>query len=271
MNLISTTEDSRVLAGGQSLIPMMKLRIVSPKALIDINPIKELGSIKEENGIIKIGALATHDEIEHDKVIHTLVPLLAEAASLIGDQQIRNRGTIGGSIAQADPASDLAVALVACKAAIATVSPHSNRTIESVDFFKHAYTTSLSTDEIVREIRIPIPPTGTGTAYMKLAGTTGEWSVASVAVAISADGGVCRDAAVVLGSVTPAPRHASEAEKALIGKEIDDRLAEIAAGRALDGVEPGYGEELTPYRANVARVLVKRAIQKAWKRVSGSQ
>ncbi len=271
MNLINTKEDSKFLAGGQSLIPMMKLRIVSPKALIDIKPIKELSSIKEEHGIVKIGALATHDEIERNSIIRTLLPLMAEAASLIGDQQIRNRGTIGGSTAHADPASDLAVALVACKAVMATISPHTNRTTESIDFFKHAYTTSLSTDEIVREIRIPIPPTGTGTAYMKFAGTSGEWSVVSVAVAISVDGGVCRDAAVVLGSATPAPRHASETEKALISKGIDDRLAEVAAGRALEGVELPYGEQLTQYRANVTRVIVKRAIQKAWKRVSGSQ
>lgn len=269
LKLLTTKEDSRILAGGQSLVPMMKLRIASPRALIDINSIKELDFIDEENGIIKIGALARHDQIEHNPLIRSKLPLLAEAASLIGDQQIRNRGTIGGSIAQADPAADLPPALVASKAAIATVGPKTERLIKSSDFFKGAYATSLTIDDVICEVRIPIPLLGTGTAYMKLAAKTGEWSVVNVAVSMQLEAGVCRDIAVVLGSVTLAPTHAVQTEKALVGKEIDDRSIDSASTKALEGVASQDLRGLTSYGASVTQIMVKRAIDKAWRRARG--
>ncbi len=269
LKLLKTREDARILAGGQSLVPMMKLRIASPRTLIDINSIKELDFVAEENGVIKIGALVRHDQIEHNPLIRTKLPILAEAASLIGDQQIRNRGTIGGSIAQADPAADLPLALVASRAAVATIGPHAQRVIESKDFFKNAYTTSLTIDEVIREVRIPIPPMGAGAAYMKLAGKTGEWSVVNVAATVQIEEGKCKDIAVVVGSVTSAPTHAVQTEKTLLGKEVDDRLVDSAAARAWEGVESRYGRNLMSYQAHVTKVMVKRAIQKARRRAGG--
>ncbi len=269
LKLLKTREDARILAGGQSLVPMMKLRIASPGTLIDINSIKELDFVAEENGTIKIGALVRHDQIEQNPLIRTKLPILAEAASLIGDQQIRNRGTIGGSMAQADPAADLPPALVASRAAVAIIGPNAQRVIESNDFFKDAYTTSLTIDEVIREVRIPIPPMGTGAAYMKLAGKTGEWSVVNVAASLQIEGGKCKDIAVVIGSVTSAPTHAVQTEKTLLGKEVNDRLVDSAAARALEGVESRYGGSPTSYQAHVTKVMVKRAIQKARKRAGG--
>ncbi len=269
LKLLKTREDARILAGGQSLVPMMKLRIASPRTLIDINSIKELDFVAEENGVIKIGALVRHDQIEHNPLIRTKLPILAEAASLIGDQQIRNRGTIGGSIAQADPAADFPPALVASRAAVVIVGSNSQRVIESKDFFKDAYTTSLTIDEVIREVRIPIPPMGAGAAYMKLAGKTGEWSVVNVAATVQIEEGKCKDIAVVVGSVTSAPTHAVQTEKTLLGKEVDDRLVDSAAARAWEGVESRYGRNLMSYQAHVTKVMVKRAIQKARRRAGG--
>jgi carbon-monoxide dehydrogenase medium subunit len=269
LKLLKTREDARILAGGQSLVPMMKLRIASPSALIDINSIKELNFVSEENGVIKIGALVRHDQLEHNPLVRAKLPLFAEAASFIGDQQIRNRGTIGGSIAQADPAADLLPALVASKAAVATVGPSTQRIIEASDLFKDAYTTSLRIDEVIREVHVPIPPLGTGAAYVKLAGRAGEWSVVNVAASLQIEDGKCKDASVVVASVSSAPTHAVQTERTLLGRDIDDQLVDRAAARALEGIEPRDASGPTSYRSHVTKVIVKRAIQQARRRVGG--
>jgi aerobic carbon-monoxide dehydrogenase medium subunit len=269
VRLLGDREDARILAGGQSLVAMMKLRIVSPTALIDINSIHGLDFISEENGAIKIGALVRHDQIEQSPLIRTKLPLLAEAASLIGDQQIRNRGTIGGSMAHADPAADLPPAIVASRATLTIVGTNIQRIIKSDDFFRAGYTTNLANAEVIREVRIPILPIGTGTAYVKLAGKTGEWSVVNVAVSLRIDRGRCEDVSVVIGSVTSAPTHAVETEKILLGREIDDRMVDSAAAKALEGLESRYSGHPTPYQVHVTKTIVKRAILAARKRALG--
>lgn len=269
LKLLKSSEDARILAGGQSLVPMMKLRIASPRTLIDINSVKELNFVSEKSGIIKIGALVRHDQIEQHPLIRAKLPLLAEAASLIGDQQIRNRGTIGGSMAQADPSADLPTALVASRAAVMIVGSNAQHVIKSDDFFKAAYTTSLANDELISELQVPIPPMGTGSAYMKLTGKTGEWSVVNVAASLQIEQGRCKDIAVVIGSVTSAPTHAMETEKTLLGKEVDNGRVDLASASALDGVESRYGGNPTSYQAHATKAIVKRAIQEARRRVGG--
>jgi carbon-monoxide dehydrogenase medium subunit len=267
--LLKSKEDARVLAGGLSLVPMMKLRIASPKTIIDINRIADLNLVCEERGAIRIGALVRHDQIEHSPLIRSKQPLLAEAASFIGDQQIRNRGTIGGSIAQADPAADLSPALVASKATVKTVGPSNQRSIESNEFFKDAYTTCLEIDEVISEVQVPVNPPGTGEAYVKLAGKTSEWSVVNVAVSLQIANNVCKDVVVVLGSVTTTPTHAVQTENALLGKKPDDQSIDSAALLALNGLESRPTGSLTKYRTHITKVMVKRALQEALRRAVG--
>ncbi len=169
LTLLSKTEDAKVLAGGQSLITIMKLRLAAPTALIDINGITELSCVREKNGVIAIGALMRHDELSRNRIIQEKCSLLAEAANVIADQQVRNRGTIGGSLAHADPTADLPTACMALNASIITRSEKGTRAIASSDFFRDFFTTALKQDEIIQEVQIPIPPPRSGGAYTNLA------------------------------------------------------------------------------------------------------
>ncbi len=176
LTLLSTTEDAKILAGGQSLITIMKLRLAAPNALIDINGLTELSYIREEDGVIAIGALTRHDQLSRDRMIQEKFPLLAEAASLIADQQVRNRGTIGGSLAHADPTADLPTACMALNANLIIRNEHGSRSVASNDFFRDFFTTALKQDEIIQEVRIPIPPPRSGGAYAKLAKGHGDFA-----------------------------------------------------------------------------------------------
>ena len=271
LTLLSTTEDAKVLAGGQSLITIMKLRLATPNALIDINGITELSYIREENGAIAIGALTRHDQLSRDRIIQEKLPLLAEAANVIADQQVRNRGTIGGSLAHADPTADLPTACMALNASIITRSENGSRSVASSDFFRDFFTTALKQDEIIQEVRIPIPPPRSGGAYAKLAKGHNDFALVAVAVQTSlASGDVCNAISVVLGGVGSTPTHAPETEKLLMGQVIDDRLIRQASLKAAEGLTPNPDfRATTELKLKIIRTLTEKTLRTAVSRARG--
>jgi carbon-monoxide dehydrogenase medium subunit len=260
-----------VLAGGQSLITIMKLRLATPNALIDINGITELSYIREENGAIAIGALTRHDQLSRDRIIQEKLPLLAEAANVIADQQVRNRGTIGGSLAHADPTADLPTACMALNASIITRSENGSRSVASSDFFRDFFTTALKQDEIIQEVRIPIPPPRSGGAYAKLAKGHNDFALVAVAVQTSlASGDVCNAISVVLGGVGSTPTHAPETEKLLMGQVIDDRLIRQASLKAAEGLTPNPDfRATTELKLKIIRTLTEKTLRTAVSRARG--
>src|SRR5208337_5640398 len=208
VSLLHSRDEAKILAGGQSLIILMKLRLASAKMLIDINHIAELTQIRKENDTIVVGALVRHDQIANSSLIRETCLLISEAAGVIADQQVRNRGTIGGSLAHADPTADLPTACTAARAKVVTANLNGSRSIGSADFFRGYYTTSLEQDEIVREVRIPIPPPRSGGSYLKLSKGHNDFAIVAVASQLTLDNeDVCRAVSVVLGGIAPTPVH----------------------------------------------------------------
>lgn len=250
---------------------MMKLRVVSPKVLVDINGLVGLASIREENGAITIGALTRHDHLARSSIIRKRLMLLAEAADVIGDQQVRNRGTIGGSLAHADPSADLPAACIALDATVVTASATGFRSIKSSDFFTGYFATSLRQNEIIQEVRVPIPPHGSGGTYEKLRKGYNDFALVGVAVQLTIDReSICRSASVVLGGVAPIPVRAEETERALIGHKLSDRLIEDAAQKTpLKLSPPSDMRASCEYRLEMAKVLTKRATRIAARRAEG--
>jgi CO/xanthine dehydrogenase FAD-binding subunit len=271
LNMLSYKEEAKILAGGQSLITLMKLRLASPKTLIDINGLAELTQIREQNGVITIGALTRHDQLARDSIIREKSPLLAEAASVIADQQVRNRGTIGGSLAHADPAADLPTACTAIGGTIIAASTNGLRSIDSADFFRDYLTTSLRQDEIIKEVQVPIPPPGSGCAYLKMSKGQNDLAVVAVAVQVTIDNeDVCRAASVVLGGVAATPVHAGETEKFLVGRRLDDRVVEEGAQKAAAGLSPPSDVRASAeYRSEMVKSLTRRAVRLSASRTHG--
>src|ERR1043166_8390515 len=199
-------EDGKLLAGGHSLIPAMKLRLASPRYLIDLSPVPDLRGVRIDGNALVIGALTVHADILSSKLVSERFPGLIEAASVIGDVQVRNRGTIGGSVAHADPGADFPVILTALNASFVAVSPSGKRTISADDFFVDFYTTALASNEILTEIRVPLPPSDAGTAYHKLANPASGYVVVSSGALVRRDAsGKCIDARVALGGLGGKP------------------------------------------------------------------
>ncbi len=256
-------EDAKVLAGGHSLLPAMKLRLTRPDYLIDLRRIPGLRGIRTDRGALTVGALTTHAEVAASETVRRAVPGLADTAAVIGDLQVRNRGTMGGSAAHADPAADLPVTLTALDAAFVLASRAGERVVSADDFFVDFFTTALAPHEILTEVRIPAPPAGAGTSYAKLPHPASGYVVVSAAAALRVDGnGVCAGARVVLGGVAGAPRRAAATEAALLGRELTRETA--AAARAADGLDPhpdSYADE--EYKRHMAVVYAGRAIEAA--------
>jgi carbon-monoxide dehydrogenase medium subunit len=271
LNLLSNTEDSKIMAGGQSLLTLMKLRLTSPGSLIDINRITQLSYIREEMGVIAIGSLTRHDQLARSQLIQKQCILLAEAAGVIADQQVRNRGSIGGSIAHADPSADLPTACTALNADINVRNRNGSRTIASKDFFIDFFTTALRTDEIIEEVRIPTPPSGSGGAYAKLTKGHNDFALVSVAAQclLGADG-TCENVNVVLGGVASKPTHAAETEETLRHQRIDKRLIHEAASKASTGLTPTRDPRTTQEsKVKMIRTLTERTLQTAFDRARG--
>ncbi|MFZ1060838.1 MAG: xanthine dehydrogenase family protein subunit M [Candidatus Rokuibacteriota bacterium] len=257
-------DDAKVLAGGHSLLPMMKLRLAQPKHLIDLRKVPGLSGIKEDGGAIAIGALTTHYAVESSSLLKQKCPLLSETAGTIGDPQVRNMGTIGGSLAHADPAADYPAAVIALGAELVAEGPRGKRTIKVDDFFKGLLTTALQPDEILVEIRIPSWPAGTGMAYMKFPHPASRFAVVGVAALVTADGK--KVGVGITGAGTKATR-ARGVEAALAGKTLDAATIKAAAEKAADGVDVQADlQGSVEYKTHILKVYCRRALEAALSR-----
>ncbi len=256
--------EAKILAGGHSLLPMMKLCFADPANLIDINKIPELRGISEEGGVIKIGAMTTENQILFSDLLQKKVPLLPEAAKLIADPQVRNRGTIGGDIAHGDPANDHPAIAMALDATFALQGPGGQRRVKAVDFFHGTYMTDIAEDEIMVSIEVAPFASKTGYAYHKLKRKTGDWATAAAAVVLQMSGNKVSHVAIGLTNVAPTALRASAAEQLMIGHEITselmDRVAESV--RAIcDPAEDLRGD--AEYKTAMAGEMTRRAVAAA--------
>ncbi len=260
-------DGGKPLAGGMSLIPMMKLRLANPEHLIDLNRIAELNYIREASGELHIGANATHYDIEISPLLMGKCPLLAETAAAIGDIQVRNRGTIGGSVAHADPSADYPAALQALEAKIVLASSSGTRTVSTADFFVDTFTTALEPEELVTEIVVPVEAGLTGTSYQKFLQPASGFAIVGIAARIRREAGKIALARLGVTGVGGNSYRAAKAEKALEGKAGSD--AEIAAAAALigDGIEAGADLHASAaFRLHLAANYGARAIRAALSR-----
>ena len=257
-------DSAKLLAGGHSLLPMMKLRFAAPEHLIDINRIPELRGVREENGQVIIGAMTVENEVINSPIIQAKLPLLSDAAKLIADPQVRNRGTIGGDIAHGDPGNDHPALSMAIDASFVLEGPGGRRTVAAGDFFFGTYVTALAENEVLFEIHAPAFADGTGYAYEKLKRKTGDWATAGCAVVMRKDGDNISHIRITLTNVAPTALRAHEAEAALLGKSLDAATIAAAASAAAAICDPA--EDLrgdAEYKTAMAAEMVKRALKAA--------
>jgi aerobic carbon-monoxide dehydrogenase medium subunit len=271
VSLLGKHPDSKILSGGQSLIPLMKLRFASPSYLIDINRIPNLAYIKEENGFLRIGALVRESDLEVSDLIKSKYPILYDTSAVIADPLVRNRATVCGNVAHADPANDHPATMLAVEAQFVARGPKGERTISVNDFFTGLYSTALEPTEILTEIRIPIPPARTGGAYIKLERKVGDFAIAAVAAQITLDEkGNCQKIGIGLTNAGLTPVKARKAEQFLQGKKLDDGNIKEAGKLAAQESEPRAdfrGDE--DYKKDLVRVLAARALRRALERAGG--
>jgi carbon-monoxide dehydrogenase medium subunit len=256
--------DAKILAGGHSLLPMMKLRFAQPAHLIDINRIAELRGIGEDGSDVVIGAMTVENELIASPVLRARVPLLAEAAQLIADPQVRNRGTIGGDIAHGDPGNDHPALAIAVDARFVLEGPRGRRTVKADGFFHGTYLTDLAEDEILVAIRVPAFAAGTGWAYEKLKRKTGDWATAAAAVVMRMNAGTVGACRIALTNVAPMALRAADAEQALIGQPLTAAAIDAAAQAAMAVCDPAddlRGDR--EYKTAMAGQMVRRAIRAA--------
>jgi len=261
-------DDAKFLAGGHSLLPTMKLRLAQPAHLIDLGRIQGLSYIREEDGAVAVGAMTTYVTLERSDVIQRYFALLPEGIAQIGDQQVRNRGTIGGSVAHSDPAADLPGVVLALKADILVQGANGIRTIKADDFFQDLFQTALEPGEVITEIRFAKPAAHTGSAYEKLPNKASHYAVVGCAAVVTLDtDGTCTSASVVITGASVKPTRASAVEAALVGKKLDVATIAAATSNAADGMEMvGDIHGSKEYRAQMAGVMAKRAVARAAER-----
>lgn len=263
-------DDAKLLAGGHSLLPTMKLRLAQPAHLIDLGKISGLSYIRDDGDAIAVGAMTRYVDIERSGLIKQYFALLPEGIDLIGDQQVRNMGTIGGSIAHSDPAADTPGMVLALKADIVAKGPGGVRTIKADDFFKDLMQTALTPSEVITEIRLPKPPARTGSAYTKLANRASHYAVVGCAAVVSLGGdGTCSAASVVITGASVKAERVGSVEAALVGRKLDEATIAAAASHAADGMElvsDIHGSK--EYRGQMAAVFARRAIAAAMGRAS---
>src|ERR1051325_50089 len=268
--LVNHGEDAKLLAGGHSLIPAMKLRLASPRYLIDLGQVPGLSGIRIEGNEMVIGALTVHADILTSEIIHQRVPGLSDAARVRGDFQVRNRGTVGGSLAHADPGADFPVMLTALNASAIARSPSGERSISLNDFFVDFYTTVLEQNEILTAIRVPLPGAKSGTAYKKSANPASGYVVVSAGVVLTRDSaGNCASARIVMGGLGSGPFRATATEQALAGRALTAENIAAAAQKAADGSDPQddlYAS--VDYKRQLAMVMAERAIELAVERTN---
>jgi carbon-monoxide dehydrogenase medium subunit len=259
---------AKLLAGGHSLIPMMKLRLAAPEFLIDIGRVPELSYVKEDAGKIRIGALATHNTIETSSAIQRRLRALSDAAGLIGDVQVRNKGTIGGSIAHADPAADYPASILAFDATIVTLGPNGERLVPASKFFVDMMTTALEQNEIVREIQIPVKSGKTGSAYLKFAQKASGFAICGVAAVVELDGsGALSNVEIGITGVGSRAYRAAKVEAALKGQKATADVLKKASEKAADGIVALEDIHASAdYRLALAGIFTRRAVAAAIER-----
>jgi carbon-monoxide dehydrogenase medium subunit len=261
--------EAKILAGGQSLVPAMNFRVVQPSVLIDLNRVRELSYIHEDGEVLRIGSMARERHLEFDLSIVKRTPLLNEAVPFIAHPQIRNRGTIGGSIVNADPAAELPVLMLALNARLKARNTSRERWIDSRDFFVGMFTTALEPDEILVEIELPFSPNRTGWAFMEVAPRAGDYAMMGVAALVTLDeAGKCKATKLVYLNAGEGPVEAKEAEKLLEGETLNDELIESAAGKASqEEINPFGNVHTSPeFQRHLANVLTKKALKQALQR-----
>ena len=263
-------DDAKVLAGGHSLVPAMRFRLAQPHYLVDINRIEGLSFIREDAEGLVIGALTRESDLEHSPLVTERYPLLADAGRVIADPLVRNRATVGGNLAHADPANDHPAVMLAYGATMVARGPDGQRAIAADDFFVGLFESALAPNEILVEIRIPAPTAGSGGAYEKFERKVGDYAVSAAAVQLTLLGDVSTAARIGLTNVSPVPMRAMEAESALAGREVTDEVVEAAGQAAARECDPSpdlRGSEA--YKRDLTRILVKRAIRRAVQRAKG--
>jgi aerobic carbon-monoxide dehydrogenase medium subunit len=271
MALLSEHRDEgRLLAGGHSLIPMMKLRLANPAHLIDLRAVAALKGIEETGGTIRIGAMTTQAEVIASELLAARVPILRETALQIADPQVRYCGTIGGNVANGDPGNDMPAVMLALGADFVARGASGERTIAARDYYRAAFTTALADNEVLTALRIPVPPAGHGWAYEKMKRKVGDYATAAAAVIVVMEGGACRDARIALTNLADVPLLADAAGQALIGTPVDSAAIETAAAAAVAITDPASDlRGSAEFRKHVAGVMVRRATLRARERAGG--
>jgi len=262
-------EGAKPLAGGMSLIPMMKLRLAAPEHLVDLGRIKDLNYIREQSGSLHIGATASHHEVESSALVRGKCPLLAETVSNIGDMQVRNMGTIGGSVAHADPAADYPAALQALEAKLVLKGSNAERTVAADDFFVDMFTTALEPGEIVREVIVPIDGDGTGTNYQKVVQPASGFAIVGIAARVRKSGGKITMARIGVTGLSNRAFRATAAEKALEGKAGSAADIQAAAALVAQGIEANADLHASAdYRKHLAVIYAAKALTAALGRIA---
>jgi carbon-monoxide dehydrogenase medium subunit len=262
IDLLGSGEDAKLLAGGHSLLPLMKLRFARPALLVDIGRISDLAYVRDAGELLAIGALTRYHDLERDPLLQEHCPLLSHTAGMIGDPQVRHRGTIGGSIAHGDPASDLPTVLLALDAEIAVDGPEGERTIAAADFFRGFLETALEPHDVVTEIRVPKLGTWKGWSYLKFNRRAQDWATVGVAAIVRRENGTIEEAAIALTNMGATPLRARAVEQALVGASADSVAG--AADAAAEGTSPPSDVNgSADYRRHLATVLTRRTLEEA--------
>jgi carbon-monoxide dehydrogenase medium subunit len=253
-------EDAKVIAGGQSLLPVLRMRLAAPSKLVDLGKVAELRGVREDGGVLVIGSMTTHYEVQHDPLVAEHAALVKEATDTVADPQVRHRGTFGGSIAHADPAGDLLAPVLALDAEMVVRGMDGTRTVPAAEFFTDFFTTALRPGEILVEVRLP-KTTGWNAHYEKFNRVAQAWSIVAVAAAVRVEGGTIAEARVGLTNMAATPVRATAVEQALVGQPATAASIRAAAEHAAEGTSPpadGNGD--AEYRQHLARVLTSRAV-----------
>ncbi len=263
-------EESRPLAGGHSLLPLMKLRLSTPEALVDLAGVPGLDEISEDGDDLRVGALATHASVAASELVRSRCPVLAETAALIGDAQVRNRGTLGGSVAHADPAADYPTILKALGATLSVAGKDGEREIAADDFFVDIFATALLPGELVVAAKVPATPAGRGAAYVKHRHPASFYAVVGVAAVVAVENGSCTSARLTIGGVMGTPVDATAAAESLVGASPSDESATAAAEKVAAALPNAMSDTYASgeYRAHLAGVLARRALQLAFERAA---
>lgn len=265
--VLAANPDAKILAGGHSLVPAMKLRLATPGMLVDLGGVMELKGVSIADGVAAIGAMVTYNELRDADGIADAFPIIPEAIYTIGDQQVREHGTIGGALAHNDPAADFTAVFLALGGSVEVTGASGSRTVPGEDLFVDLWTTSLDLDEVVTRVDLPVPQAGTVAAYAKHAHPASGYAVVGVAVAIERQNGVVSKASIVVTGATSKPTHAAAAEATLNGNALGESSIDAAARVAADGlVINGDRYASEAYRAHLVGVLTRRAIERALSR-----